>query len=271
MIGSKIYYLLEEHDGPSSESYILKSASFDISTWQFDAPSQLPHPSILASKWCTLVFPQEFLEKCQVLSSSSSSYLDKKSSSTSGTDEIYHNGSHFDLRKSNSNNSISNRQNHRKGDATVHRNHLNSLRNKMESSCELSPSQKTSASHHFHMTLSSDLAAANVFNCKNRTVKLKHFDISKILNSNSEINWKLSSINEEKSSSQSNKVSPLLEQSNSVLKSTLDSNEKKSNNSNNYLQINSQIVFSSDDESNEKNSFENLTNSNNDSDIESCK
>jgi hypothetical protein len=47
MIDSKIYYLLEEHDGPSSESYLLKSASFDIKTCQFDTPTQLPHPSIL--------------------------------------------------------------------------------------------------------------------------------------------------------------------------------------------------------------------------------
>lgn len=47
MIDSKIYYLLEEHDGPSSESYLLKSASFDIKTCQFDTPNQLPHPSIL--------------------------------------------------------------------------------------------------------------------------------------------------------------------------------------------------------------------------------
>lgn len=69
MVNSKIYYLLEEHDGPSSESYILKSAYFDLTTYQFDAPKQLPHPSTLASKWCTLVFPREFLEKYQSLSS----------------------------------------------------------------------------------------------------------------------------------------------------------------------------------------------------------
>lgn len=69
MVNSKIYYLLEEHDGPSSESYILKSAYFDLTTYQFDAPRQLPHPSTLASKWCTLVFPREFLEKYQSLSS----------------------------------------------------------------------------------------------------------------------------------------------------------------------------------------------------------
>jgi hypothetical protein len=54
----KIYYLLEEHDGPSTETYILKSAFFDINTWQFEAAKQLPHPSTLASKWCTLVFPR---------------------------------------------------------------------------------------------------------------------------------------------------------------------------------------------------------------------
>jgi hypothetical protein len=47
MIDCKIYYLLEEHDGPSSESYLLKSASFDLKTCQFDTPTQLPHPSIL--------------------------------------------------------------------------------------------------------------------------------------------------------------------------------------------------------------------------------
>ena len=64
MIKSKIYYVIEEHDGPSSESYILKSAYFDIKTCQFEVPHQLPHPSTLASKWCTLVFPQEFIEKC---------------------------------------------------------------------------------------------------------------------------------------------------------------------------------------------------------------
>ena len=69
MINSKIYYLLEEHDGPSSESYILKSAYFDINTWQFEMPVQLPHPSTLASKWCTLVFPQEFLERYQTQTS----------------------------------------------------------------------------------------------------------------------------------------------------------------------------------------------------------
>jgi hypothetical protein len=61
IVQSKIYYLLEEHDGPSSESYILKSASFDIRTWKFEEPVHLPHPSTLASKWCTLVFPNEFL------------------------------------------------------------------------------------------------------------------------------------------------------------------------------------------------------------------
>lgn len=64
MIKSKIYYVIEEHDGPSSESYILKSAYFDIKTCQFEVPHQLPHPSTLASKWCTLVFPQELIEKC---------------------------------------------------------------------------------------------------------------------------------------------------------------------------------------------------------------
>lgn len=68
MVKSKIYYLLEEHDGPSSESYILKSAYFDINTFQFEEPVQLPHPSTLASKWCSLVFPQEFLERYQNLS-----------------------------------------------------------------------------------------------------------------------------------------------------------------------------------------------------------
>jgi hypothetical protein len=64
MVKSKIYYVIEEHDGPSSESYILKSAYFDIKTCQFEIPHQLPHPSTLASKWCSLIFPQEFLEKC---------------------------------------------------------------------------------------------------------------------------------------------------------------------------------------------------------------
>jgi len=68
MVKSKIYYLLEEHDGPSSESYILKSAYFDINTFQFEEPVQLPHPSTLASKWCQMVFPQEFLERYQNLS-----------------------------------------------------------------------------------------------------------------------------------------------------------------------------------------------------------
>ena len=33
-------------------------------------PIQLPHPSTLASKWCTLVFPQEFLERYQTQSNS---------------------------------------------------------------------------------------------------------------------------------------------------------------------------------------------------------
>ncbi len=69
MVNKRIFYLLEEHDGPSSESYILKSAYFDLETWQFEAPKQLPHPSTLASKWCTLVFPREFLSKYQTLSS----------------------------------------------------------------------------------------------------------------------------------------------------------------------------------------------------------
>lgn len=71
MIKSRIYYLLEEHDGPSSESYILKSAYFDINTCQFEQPIQLPHPSTLASKWCSLIFPQEYLERYQNLSNSS--------------------------------------------------------------------------------------------------------------------------------------------------------------------------------------------------------
>jgi hypothetical protein len=75
MANSKIYYLLEEHDGPSSESYILKSAYFDLKTHQFEAPKQLPHPSTLASKWCTLVFPREFLERYQSLSSHEDSLL----------------------------------------------------------------------------------------------------------------------------------------------------------------------------------------------------
>ncbi len=60
----KIFYLLEEH-GPSSESYILKASYFDLNTFKFEKSIQLPHPSTLASKWCTLVFPQDYLEKCQ--------------------------------------------------------------------------------------------------------------------------------------------------------------------------------------------------------------
>ena len=69
MINSKIYYVIEEHDGPTCESYILKSANFDIKTCEFEVPQQLPHPSTLASKWCSLTFPAEFLEKCQALTS----------------------------------------------------------------------------------------------------------------------------------------------------------------------------------------------------------
>ncbi|CAF1310795.1 unnamed protein product, partial [Didymodactylos carnosus] len=65
MIGHKISYLLEEHDGPSSESYILKASVFDIEKKTFERSVCLPHPSTLASKWCSLVFPQEFLERCQ--------------------------------------------------------------------------------------------------------------------------------------------------------------------------------------------------------------
>jgi hypothetical protein len=61
----KIFYLLEEH-GPSSESYILKASYFDLNTFKFEKCIQLPHPSTLASKWCTLVFPQDYLDRtCQ--------------------------------------------------------------------------------------------------------------------------------------------------------------------------------------------------------------
>lgn len=65
IMGDKIHYLLEEHDGPSSESYILKSSYFDIEKRTFERSVQLPHPSTLASKWCSLVFPQQFLDGCQ--------------------------------------------------------------------------------------------------------------------------------------------------------------------------------------------------------------
>lgn len=57
----KVHYLMEEHDGPTSESYVLKVASFDLDTREFSDSTILPHPqAILASRWCSLVFPQEF-------------------------------------------------------------------------------------------------------------------------------------------------------------------------------------------------------------------
>lgn len=81
--GTKVHYLLEEH-GPSSESYILKSAYFDISSCRFEKSVQLPHPSTLASKWCNLVFPQEFLEKCQAALSSANSCVLRQSGAGGG-------------------------------------------------------------------------------------------------------------------------------------------------------------------------------------------
>lgn len=63
MVGSKINYIIEEHDGPFSETYVLRSASFDIDRNKFESTIELPIPSTLASKWCYLVFPLEFLEK----------------------------------------------------------------------------------------------------------------------------------------------------------------------------------------------------------------
>lgn len=63
MLDSKINYIIEEHDGPFSEAYVLRSASFDIDRMCFDTPIELPIPSTLASKWCYLVFPLEFLDK----------------------------------------------------------------------------------------------------------------------------------------------------------------------------------------------------------------
>ena len=72
MINSKIYYYIEEHDGPFSESYVLRSASFDLNTKHFEEDVKLPRPSTLASKWCSLIFPHEFLEKYQALTPESS-------------------------------------------------------------------------------------------------------------------------------------------------------------------------------------------------------
>lgn len=69
MDNSKINYLIEEHDGPLSESYVLRSASFDINTRNFESSIKLPIPSTLASKWCYLTFPLEFLEKYHAINS----------------------------------------------------------------------------------------------------------------------------------------------------------------------------------------------------------
>ena len=90
MIQSKIYYILEEHDGPSAESYNLKSGYFDLSTWQTEEPINLPHPSTLASKWCSLVFPRAFLEKCQALICSSN----QDDTSTATTTNHHHHHHH---------------------------------------------------------------------------------------------------------------------------------------------------------------------------------
>lgn len=73
MVNSKINYLIEEHDGPFSESYVLRSASFDLITKSFEEDVKLPRPSTLASKWCSLIFPNEFLEKYQTISNDNSS------------------------------------------------------------------------------------------------------------------------------------------------------------------------------------------------------
>ncbi len=60
--------------GPSSESYILKSSYFDIEKRTFERSVQLPHPSTLASKWCSLVFPQQFLDGCQTFDNHESNH-----------------------------------------------------------------------------------------------------------------------------------------------------------------------------------------------------
>ncbi|CAF0851324.1 unnamed protein product [Brachionus calyciflorus] len=67
VIGTKIDYLIEEHDGPLSESYVLSSSSFDIENMNFNKSIQLPIPSTLASKWCFLTFPLEFLENYHLI------------------------------------------------------------------------------------------------------------------------------------------------------------------------------------------------------------
>ncbi|RMZ99662.1 hypothetical protein BpHYR1_003294, partial [Brachionus plicatilis] len=63
VVNSKIEYLIEEHDGPQSEFYELSSSSFDFESRKFDPLVQLPIPGTLASKWCYLTFPIEYLDK----------------------------------------------------------------------------------------------------------------------------------------------------------------------------------------------------------------
>lgn len=66
LVDSRIEYLIEEHDGPQSEFYELSSSSFDFKTKKFEPLVQLPIPGTLASKWCYLTFPLEYLEKYHV-------------------------------------------------------------------------------------------------------------------------------------------------------------------------------------------------------------